>query len=390
MRKVSVLLLIVMLFNFIFSNYVYAIDEVEGQKATYSKESFSNLTNEGKVNLNGSEVKISASTSSVGSASGITASIFSPIFMVLSLMMTQVANSGGLARTEGNFSAANNFWFTISSLVFGEYLLFDGKIYQTTRTLNSAMPETAVTKLMDGIKNTAMGMYQLIRLVGLALFLILLIYSGARLLGATLADERAKWKKVILTWVVGLIFIFFTQYIIIFLNVIVDKVIDALYQAKLSLEDAGYNSFEVVIVTTSLENLSNVAGIKALAYALEYSVFVFFQMLFFFKYIIRAFKLILLVAISPIIAALHAFNKISGKSNNILGEWLKQYTANLIMQPMHAMLYLIFIFTASQIAINAPLLALVFIWALVRAEKIVKLMLNINVGKLGSIFTGKK
>lgn len=117
MRKVSVLLIIVIMFNFICSNYSYAINDIADQSASYSKDSFNNLADEGIVNLNGSDVKISTSTSTAGSASGITASVFSPVFMIFSMLMTNIANSGGLYRTDSDFGAANNNWLDRKSVV---------------------------------------------------------------------------------------------------------------------------------------------------------------------------------------------------------------------------------------------------------------------------------
>lgn len=391
MKKISVLLLIVIVFNFIFSNIhiSYAVDAIDGQEAIYNKESFDKLTDEGVVNLNGSDEKLSVSTSSAGSVSGITASIFTPIAGIFSCMMSMVANEGGFYRTESVYGASENGWFTICSLVFGEYLLFDGKIYQTTKSLMPDGDSTDIMDLMDGIKENAAAWLKIVMRVALGIFLVLLMYAASKIFTSTTSGDLARWKKITLTWAIALAFVFFVPTIIAIIDTISELFMEILWNVRMKLEETGYSSFEVTIITTSISNLTNFGGIKAFAYALEYTGFVILQLIFFAKYFVRSFKLILLAVISPVIAVIHTFYKISGKDQNVLKEWFAQYILNVAIQPMHALIYIIFMFTASEIAINAPLLGLVFLWVLIRVEKIVKLMLNISDGRKMSLL-GKK
>ena len=60
---------------------------------------------------------------------------------------------------------------------------------------------------------------------------------------------------------------------------------------------------------------------------------------------------------------------------------------NIFMQPLHALLYLIFMFTAGNIAMKAPLLAVLFLWVLSRAEKIFNVILELDFGKITSLFS---
>jgi len=387
MKRISVLLLVIIIFNFIFCNFSYAFEDLVDGQVTYSKDSYDKLMDKGIVSKGGANEKVSVTTSTLGSTSGIAVSLYSPVFYIFQLIMSKIANSGGLYRTDSDYSAYNVGYFNICSLVFGEYILFDGKLFQTTKSLNPNIPTTNIIEIMDSIKTNASGWFLLIRAFGLGMFLVAIIYAGARLGAATLARDRAVWKKVIMTIFLSMAFVFFVQYIVIFLNYIVDRIMDSLWSIRKGLENNGYSSFEVsLVVNNLLVNTKNASGFRSILYCIEYCVFVVFEVIFFFKYFVRALKLMLLVVISPVIAFFNAWDKISGKDNNVLGEWFSQYISNLVLQPMHAVIYLIFIFTASEIALRAPLLGIVFIWALSRSEKIVKLMLNINTGKIGSLF----
>ena len=52
--------------------------------------------------------------------------------------------------------------------------------------------------------------------------------------------------------------------------------------------------------------------------------------------------------------------------------WLNEYATNILIQPLHALLYMIFMSIASNIIETAPILALVFMAALSRGERVFK------------------
>ena len=392
MEKISIVLVIIVLFNFIVCNYISYAD-TDNSTITYSKEAYDQLTEEGTVDLNGEETDVSISTSATGSASGTMASLVAPPFMIVSAFLSYIATLGGVTGGEGyttlDSSAYNTGTFTICSLVFGEYLLFNVNIYQTNADLNPDIEPTAVSNIIDSLKESIVGWYTIIRLVAIALLLVLLIFTGVRLATVTLASEKAKYKGIIKAWVTGLAFILLFPYIIVILNSLVESIIDVLWSARCSLENNGYSSFEYELLNILTTGIAQYGGMKALAYAIEYIAFVVIQISFFGKYIWRVFKIFLLIFLAPIIAILDIFSKIKGGSGN-LKEWVSQYLMLLLMQPIHAFIYLIFMFTASEIAVSAPLLGIVFLWVLLRAEKIVKTMLNINYGKITSLFSKPK
>ena len=78
MKKISAILLIIILINFIFGNYVYATslpENIEGNdtnsssngNVTYSKDSYDKLMQNGTVNLQGEDKKVKISKSTLRS-----------------------------------------------------------------------------------------------------------------------------------------------------------------------------------------------------------------------------------------------------------------------------------------------------------------------------------
>jgi hypothetical protein len=402
MKKIGALMIIVILFNFIFCNSSFAEPDSESDTesdtdssltGTVSKDTFDSITGEGTSTLqteNGSQEKtISASDSSVGSTIGMFASVIASFAGTIHIVMDHISIDGGLYYTDSKYSAYETKNFTICSLIFGEFLLFNGKIYETNESLNPEVERGTVAKLIDGIKENTLSAFNKLTTVGLALSLFLLIYSLIRVIAADSVKDMAGWKKVLGNWLVCLLFIFFVKYIIIILNTLNDKLMDMLWTVRKSLEESDYENFEYALFQTSVNDIQNASGFVFFAYSLEYAVMVIFELMFFVKYMIRALSLIFLTVIAPIIGIFHAFNVMNGKDNNILKTWLSQYNSLLFLQPIHALIYIIFLFTASQIAINAPLLGLLFLYALYRAEKIVKLMLNMQDGLSISSFFKK-
>ena len=395
MKRISIVLIIIILFNFIFCNYIsYADDEEDDDETiTYSKEAYDKLTEEGTVELNEEETDVSTSTSAIGSASGTVASLFTPPFMVISLLLSNVASLGGITGGDGYTdlpsSAYNTGMFTICSLVFGEYLLFNANVYQTNADLNPDIESNTVSNIIDEIKELIVGWFYVFKLVAIAIMLVLIIFTGIKLATSQLSDKKARYKEVIKAWVEGLIFVLLLEYIVVILNVIIDGFLDILWTIRYSLENNGYSSFEYELLNICMTGIAQYGGMKALAYAIEYIAFVGIQIAFFIKYFWRLVKIFIMILFAPIIGVMHVFSKLRG-GPGLIGNWILQYTMCLSMQPMHALIYIIFTFTASQIAINAPLLGIVFLWVMLRAEKIMRIILNVDYGKIVSLFKKKK
>ena len=382
-----VVLIIIILFNFIFCNYsVYADDEDE---ITYSYEDYNQMTQEGTVNLGENEVDLSISTSTSGSASGTIASTVTPWFMGLQDILTTIAEgggvTGGIGYTELDSSACNTGMFTVCSLVFGEYLLFNVNVSQTSASLNSDASTSSISDMIDELKESVAGWYYIIELVAIILMLVLIIYTAIRLaLSLAFGNFTDEEKKAIETWAKGVVFILLLPSIISILNVLVENIEDLLWNFRYSLEKTnGYVSFEYGLLEECLNGFENASGMTLLAYAIEYIAFLVFEILFFVKYFGRLVKILFLTITAPLVAINDIRLKAKGAT---LINWVKQYLECLLMQPIHALLYLIFMFVANGIALSAPLIGVIFLWALLRGEKIVKIILNINYGKIFSIF----
>lgn len=114
------------------------------------------------------------------------------------------------------------------------------------------------------------------------------------------------------------------------------------------------------------------------AYSIAFWILIFTQFKFFMMYTKRVLAVSFLVIISPLITITYSMDKAGDGKAQAFENWFKEYLTNILIQPLQAILYLVFIFSASQIAIKAPVVGIIFLLSLTRAEKIVKTIFNLR------------
>ena len=149
MKKISYLLIMLMIFNlicmFFLNCNVYAdpTNEYSGMNVESSMtiNDYKSMSEDGKttISTNSGDVErsISLSDSDVGAVGSKLAGVISSLSGVAVNLMSNLSLEGGLYYVNSKYSAYENHLFTINSLIFGEYLLFNSKPYQKTTDLIS-------------------------------------------------------------------------------------------------------------------------------------------------------------------------------------------------------------------------------------------------------------
>ena len=109
-----------------------------------------------------------------------------------------------------------------------------------------------------------------------------------------------------------------------------------------------------------------------------YCVLVYYQVKFFFLYLKRMFTVAFLIVISPLITITYSIDKAGDNQAQAYNTWIKEFLVNVFIQPLHALLFVIFMYSVYGIMEKAPLLAIVFLAALSRGEKIVRSLFKIE------------
>lgn len=107
-------------------------------------------------------------------------------------------------------------------------------------------------------------------------------------------------------------------------------------------------------------------------WAIAYLALVCFTLYFMFIYLKRLIYMAFLTMISPLIALTYPIDKMNDGQAQAFNTWLKEYLFNLLLQPMHLILYTVLIGSAMELASKNILYVIVAFGFMVPAEKLLR------------------
>lgn len=255
--------------------------------------------------------------------------------------------------------------------------------------------ETNVTSLIPDESNVVYRLrknlaiwYNLFRNFSIAALLFILLYLGIRLAMTSIAEKKAEYKKLLLSWVTSfiiVIFVHFFMYAVIYFNNQLVTLIGNLGQ-----------DIANVAVGTSGEELNMYDAIRTKAYAFNFkegagaTILYVYLVYLLLKFLIIYFKRFITVYILALSGSLmgikHALEKIAGKKTTSLHKWMKDYAFNVLLQTVHALTYVLFMGIAiniSQHSLPGFVLCLVVLNFITKADKIVIKIFGLD--KAGSL-----
>lgn len=130
---------------------------------------------------------------------------------------------------------------------------------------------------------------------------------------------------------------------------------------------------ELSMVRMELQFLkSNSQTYISIGYKLIYVVLVVFTYIFMFTYIKRVVYMVFLTMIAPLVAMTYPIDKIHDGKAQAFNMWLKEYIFNLLIQPMHMVLYVMLIGSAIELATVNILYTAVALGFMIPAEKLLR------------------
>lgn len=272
--------------------------------------------------------------------------------------------------------------------------------------------------------------YYAIRNLAIVALLSILVYIGIRILISSSADDKAKYKQRLVDWIVAMCLLFFMHYIMAFavslteeINAAVVSLNDSyavivgrsegdnaedgrdLSEYEYEIEDGGKvfdgtvadelrnasiirddpdggeqfvwptNEMGVARIQLQLEPAGYSEDdilIRQFGYTVIYLALVMYTVLFLFRYLKRLMMLAFLTIIAPLMAMTYPLDKLQDGSAQGFNTWLKEYIFNLLIQPVHLILYTMLIGSAMDLATNNLIYALVALGFILQAEKILR------------------
>lgn len=402
-KTIALLLVILLMFNFIFANGTYAIDvpdpltEASGavpdddeesstyqQEAPASKGAVAEVVEEGTVSQEqDSATKVTVGVtgfmkSAVGALTGILARIVNVFFALqIDMLLSQLTytDEGGKLQ----------YWLTIERMVFNRVALLNinyfhegnykvGDLEITESTTNKALKE--------GIAK----MYYACRVIALSIGMVVLIYIGIRMAISTVASDQAKYKKMLVSWVESIILIFAMPYIMSVFFWFGEFLTGLFYNMEQTIlgSAAGggnvgtFNVFEETVRNNSIGMTISLAGLTLMMYSIIYWCMLFLIFKFLWTYMKRLLMVGFLIIVSPLITITYAIDKVGDGKAQAFSIWMKEFVMNVLIQPLHALIYMVFVLTANQIAATSPIIALALLFSLGQVEKMVKVIFDMN------------
>lgn len=242
--------------------------------------------------------------------------------------------------------------------------------------------------------------YKAFRNIAVVGLLSVLIYLGIRILISSTASDKAQYKERLKDWFVALCLIFFIHFIMSGLLMITDQA-NSLFAKNIN---EGYtikayddSNNKTVVFRTNLVGLvrfqaQSYDAMAASAYTIIYIALVIYTFIFTFMYFKRFLYVAFFTMISPLVALTYPIDRAGDGKSQAFNMWFKEYTLNVIIQPVHLILYIVFVGSASQLARDNPIYALVAIAFLIPAEKFIKKMFGLDqassTGDFGSFAGG--
>lgn len=370
MKKLTVSILIIAIILNLIQPIVLCSSE------TTTNNSYMGIINDGTANIttgagedkNTRQEPLFLSTTGTAIGANAIALVGNVIAFSITSVLTTVIKNFDITNTTGIF--------TIYDAVFNNIKLFDANYLLDNENNN---------EIHTKVKTAVANWYYTIRNIAIILSLCMLIYVGIRMAISTLANDKAKYQKMLIGWVQSFILIFFMHYIILISMVVSEKLLELVKSMNIT------NSVEITLYTSGVTSAWTKLGWDCVPDALLYWVMVFYQVKFFMLYIKRMLSVAFLIIISPLITVTYPIDKIGDGKAQAFSAWIKEYEVNMFIQPLHALLYAVFMVSAGIIAEKAPLLAVMFFMALSRGEKIVKGIFNARGMKsINSMGKGKK
>lgn len=303
----------------------------------------------------------------------------------------------------------------------------DGNKYIETITQTGQKIKMKSTALE--LRPTISKWYFALRNLAIVALLSILVYIGIRILISSSADDKAKYKQRMVDWLVAMCLLFFMHYIMAFavkmteeITKAVNSVNDPYYitfgdsDSKLkdykyeagsgdsegeyifnvsdglgkTLHDnniiTDYNGKYIFMWPTNLMGRARIElqleptedlteddiETRQFGYTVIYLALVMYTILFLFRYLKRVVMLAFLTIIAPLMAMTYPLDKLQDGSAQGFNTWLKEYIFNLLIQPVHLILYTVLIGASMDLIADNIVFALAALGFILQAEKILR------------------
>ena len=241
-------------------------------------------------------------------------------------------------------------------------------------------------KTVKEIKINVASWYTGMRNLALAFLVIICIYVGIRMALATSVDDKAQYKRMLTDWVasVALVFVIhFAMVAVVKLNAII---VNAIGNASLS--------------DTTVSELSDsfrsgaftIFFVKGTTSAVAYFMLQLMTITVLLMYIKRMITVAFLMLIAPLVTITYSIDKMGDGKAQALNTWFKEFSYTILIQPFHCLAYAALGGIATAIVhaggghdLMAGVFVILLITFILQSEKIVKKIFHFESSSLQDV-----
>lgn len=227
------------------------------------------------------------------------------------------------------------------------------------------------------LQETISAWYRSLRNLVVVCLLAVLLYVAIRIIVTSVAADKAKYKQMLMDWLIALFLLFFLHYIMSFTMTLVEIITTSLAEGtNVTVKITGDDKDDVYFKT----NLTGYCRMKIQAtdlgtkviFLLFYIAIIVYTFKFTFEYMKRAITLAFLTLMAPLVTLTYPIDKMGDGKAQAFNAWFKEFAYNAILQPFHLIIYSIFMGAGMNIAVENPLYAIFFMAFLTPAEKLLR------------------
>ena len=298
---------------------------------------------------------------------------------------------------------------------------FNPNPYEEIETVGGDTSTRGTTSTAAQLQGVISSWYLALRNFALIALLSMLLYVGIKIIMSSTAQDKAKYKEKLYNWLVAVCLLFFMHYIMAFATTIVEAISEGInkvnepiimqlpdlkdYYIEVRQKNEDTNEVETgkmdankffeeahlkddqgqLIWPTNLmgqvrldmqwepdEYTDDNLLLRKIGYTFLYLVLVFYTVGFLIMYIKRVIMLAFLTMMAPLVAMTYPLDKMKDGNAQAFNAWLKEYVFNLLIQPLHLILYTMLVGSAIEFAKDNIIYAVVALGFILQAEKIMR------------------
>lgn len=249
--------------------------------------------------------------------------------------------------------------------------------------------ERSVTQL---IHDTIASWYVTLRNLAIIALLSVLLYVGIRIIISSTASDKAKYKQMLIDWLVALCILFFLHYVMTFILTLTETITDGIANSTEDIVVGIYDENNQIVKNYWGEDLiykTDLTGLcrlkvqsrdltEKLVYLIMFIALVIYTVMFTWTYVKRAITMAFLTLVAPLISITYPIDKISDGKAQAFNIWLREFIFNALLQPFHLLIYTIFLGSSIEIATENPIFAILFLAFISPAEKLLRKMFGFD------------